>query len=190
MSNVCNIIRASHKAASTNSKGRVLPDTDKFRKAWAKFATGVSVITSIEENGSVHGMAANGIASVSLDPMLVLVCVDHRRNTYRLIHDTGRFAINILNEDQDSVAEYYARPPEGRIGQPDAEIEITDSGAARVNGSLAFMDCTVHDEVTQGDHTIFIGEVKNLGVRDGRPLIFFESKFNKVAHDGAEPKWG
>ena len=167
-----------------------MPDTDKFRKAWAKFATGVSVITSIEEDGSVHGMAANGIASVSLDPMLVLVCVDHRRNTYRLIRDTGRFAINILNENQDSVAEYYARPPERRIGQPDAEIEITGSGAAHINGCLAFMDCTVHDELTQGDHTIFIGEVKNLSVRDGRPLLFFESKFNKVSHDGVEPKWG
>lgn len=167
-----------------------MQETDAFRRAWGKFATGVSVITSIEDGGAVHGMAANGIASVSLDPMLVLVCVDHRRNTYGLIRRSGRFAINILREGQASVAEHYARPPERRTGGPDADIEITATGAARIGGCLAFMDCDVRDELTQGDHTIFIGEVRDLDVSDGRPLIFFESKFNELAHEGTEPNWG
>ena len=170
--------------------GWIVADTDMFRKAWGKFATGVSVITSIEDDGSVHGMAANGIASVSLEPMLVLVCVDRRRNTFGLIKKTGRFAINILREDQDSVAEHYARPPERRIGPPDAEVSITDSGAASIEGCLAFMDCVVRDEVAKGDHSIFIGEVEDLRVNEGRPLIFFESRFNRVAHSGTEPNWG
>ena len=74
-----------------------MPDIDQYRKAWSKFATGVSVILSKDQGGSVHGMAANGITSVSLDPMLVLVCVDHSRNTYKRIKETGRFSINILN---------------------------------------------------------------------------------------------
>ena len=164
-------------------------DTDTFRKAWGKFATGVSVITSIEDDGTVHGMAANGIASVSLDPMLVLVCVDHRRNTYGLIQRSRRFAINILNERQGAVAEHYARPPERRKGVPAGSIEMTETGAGRISDCLAFMDCSVHEEVVQGDHTIFIGEVRDLQISDGRPLIFFESKFNELAHGGAAPNW-
>ena len=167
-----------------------MPDIDLFRRAWGKFATGVSVITSIEEDGSVHGMAANGIASVSLDPMLVLVCVDHRRNTYKLIRDSGRFAINILNEGQTSVAEYYARPPERRVAPPDCEIVVTDGGAARIVGGLTFMACSIYEEFTQGDHTIFIGKVEDLEVGVGRPLIFFDSKFNELAHNGSAPNWG
>ncbi len=165
-------------------------DADAFRRAWGKFATGVSVITSIEEDGTVHGMAANGIASVSLDPMLVLVCVDHRRNTYGLIRRTRRFAINILSEGQARVAEHYARPPERRAGGPDAAVETTSTGAARIGGCLAFMDCDVRDELVQGDHTIFIGEVRELEVSDGRPLLFFESRFNELSHGGTEPNWG
>lgn len=167
-----------------------MPDADQFRKAWGKFATGVSVVTSIEDDGSVHGMAANGIASVSLDPMLVLVCVDHRRNTYKLIHDSGRFAINILNSSQDRIAEYYARPPERREGDTDAVITVTESGAAYIQDCLTFMDCSVFQEITQGDHTIFIGEVHDLRIHDGKPLIFYESKFNELAHDGTQPHWG
>ena len=166
-----------------------MPDADQFRKAWGKFATGVSVVTSIEDDGSVHGMAANGIASVSLDPMLVLVCVDHRRNTYKLIHDSGRFAINILNSSQDRIAEYYARPPERREGDPGAGITVTESGAAYIQDCLTFMDCSVFQEITQGDPTIFIGEVHDLRIHDGKPLIFYESKFNELAHDGTQPHW-
>ena len=165
----------------------MVPDTDLFRKAWGKFATGVSVITSTDEDGKVHGMAANGIASVSLDPMLVLVCVDHRRNSYKRIRDSGRFAINILRDDQASVAEYYARPPKTRVTSPDSAVVVTGSGGAKIEGGLTFMDCTVFQEFTQGDHTIFIGRVENLEVSEGKPLVYFESKFNEVAHDGTAP---
>lgn len=167
-----------------------MPDTDLFRKAWGKFATGVSVITSTDEEGEVHGMAANGIASVSLDPMLVLVCVDHRRNTFKRIRESGRFAINVLRDDQVTVAEHYARPPEKRVGSPDSDVIVTDTGGAKIGSCLTFMDCSVHEEFTQGDHTIFIGKVENLEVGEGKPLIFFESKFNELAHDGTAPNWG
>ena len=85
-------------------------DSQAFRQAWGKFATGVSVVTSKERDGQIHGMAANGIASVSLEPMLDLVCVGHNRNSYEHIKDSGRFAINILAEDQRQIAEHYAMP--------------------------------------------------------------------------------
>ncbi|MBM3944119.1 MAG: flavin reductase family protein [SAR202 cluster bacterium] len=158
-----------------------MPDAQQFRQAWSRFATGVSVITTREPDGGVHGMAANGICSVSLDPMLVLVCVDHRRQTYPLIKSTGRFAINILAGDQQAIAEYWARPPEKREGDVETPFKFTKRGAATIEGCLAYMDCHVYQEVPAGDHTLFIGEVDEIHIGSAEePLLFYQSKFNQL----------
>src|SRR5438552_14543405 len=82
---------------------------DDFRRAMAYFATGVTVIT-VDYQGEVQGMTANAFTSVSLDPMLVLVCVDQRARTHAHLHAKKRFGVNILAEDQRAISEYYARP--------------------------------------------------------------------------------
>ena len=160
-------------------------DSQAFRQAWGKFATGVSVVTSKEGDGHIHGMAANGIASVSLDPMLVLVCVGHNRKSYGHIKGSGRFAINILAEDQRGIAEYYAMPQEQRKGEPDATFTMTKAGAAFIDGSLAKMDCHVVEEYVSGDHSIFIGEVDEIEIAEGRPLLFSEGKFRRIDANGS-----
>ena len=81
---------------------------DDFRQAMGCFATGVTVIT-VDHEGEVHGMTANAFCSVSLDPMLVLVCVDHRARTHAHLHARKRFGINVLRNDQQAISEYYAR---------------------------------------------------------------------------------
>ena len=163
-----------------------MADVETFRQCWSKFATGVSIVTTIEEDGEVHGMAANGINSVCLDPLLVLVCVGHGRTTYPLIKNTQRFAINILREDQQPIAEYYAAPPETRKGQVPVDFNFTKTGSATIDRSLGFMDCHVVDEYVAGDHTIFLGEVDEIQVNGGRPLIFFESRFARLEPDRAQ----
>src|SRR5512140_1115998 len=85
-----------------------LTSTD-FRKAMGCFATGVTIIT-VDLESEVHGMTANAFASVSLDPMLVLVCVDHSTRTHSHLHAKKRFGINVLCADQRAISEYYARP--------------------------------------------------------------------------------
>ena len=147
------------------------------------FATGVSIVTTRQPDGEVHGMAANGICSVSLDPPLVLVCVQHNRNTYPLVRGTGRFAINILREDQQYISRYYASPAEERQGQVDVRFSFTERGSATVEGCLAHMDCHVVDEHESGDHSIFIGEVDEIKVSSGRPLVFFGSAYRRLASD-------
>ena len=164
--------------ASTES---TKPTADSFRRAWSKFATGVSIITTRQGDGEVHGMAANGITSVSLDPLLVLVCVQHKRNTYPLVRETGRFAISFLSEAQLPISEYYAGPPEDRKGQVDVHFNFTERGSATVDGCLAYMDCHVVDEHESGDHSIFIGEVDEIEVSSGKPLVFFGSAYHKLA---------
>lgn len=156
-----------------------MADADTFRKAWGKFATGVSVITSIQPDGHVHGMTAQSISSVSLDPLLAMVCIGHNRNSYPLIKDSRHFAINILAEGQRAVAEYYARPPEERA-EGEIPLSRTENGSAMIEGCLAYMDCHVVGEHAAGDHTIFIGEVQEIRIGSGDPLLYFDSRFGGI----------
>ena len=154
-------------------------DSQMFRQAWGKFATGVSIVTTIQPDGHVHGMAAIGIASVSLDPMLVLVCVGNDRSSHSLIKQTGRFAISILGEEQREVADYYARPPEEKVQRRELEVNFTKRGSAFVRDAVASIDCHTVDEHVAGDHTIFIGEVDEIRTSPGRPLLFFEGGYRR-----------
>ena len=154
-----------------------MADAESYRKAWGTFATGVSVVTTMQPDGHVHGMAANGITSVSLEPLLVLVCVGLNRESYPLIASTRRFAISILGENQLQIAQYYARPPDQRHGDVEVSFSYTERGSAVVDDCLAYMDCHLVSEHTAGDHCLCIGGVDEVQVNSGRPLLFFEGKF-------------
>ena len=166
--------------AQADSRGENMPDAQTFRQAWGRFATGVSIVTTLTPDGEVHGMTANGINSVSLDPLLVLVCAGHTTTSHPMIQQSGRFAISILAEDQRDVAEYYARKTEDKTGDLDFTLSRAASGSAFVDGSLAQMDCKVVAAHVEGDHTIFIGQVEEINVADGRPLLFYQGGFGKI----------
>ena len=149
------------------------------------FATGVTIIT-LDLDGEVHGMTANAFASVSLDPMLVLVCVDHSTRTHAHLHAKKRFGINVLCEDQRAISEYYARRS-GRHEHAEAEagarFDRTAHGTPMLHGALAYLECRLHSAQEAGDHTIFIAEVEDVVVREGEPLIFFRGKYRKVGEE-------
>lgn len=157
----------------------------EFRKAMGRFATGVTIVT-VDLDGEAHGMTANAFASVSLDPMLVLVCVDHTTRTHAHLHAKKRFGINVLCEDQRAISEYYARP-ERTHGHAEEEagarFERTRHGTPMLQGSLAYLECRLHSAQDAGDHTIFIAEVEDVVVREGEPLLFFRGKYRKVGED-------
>ena len=162
-----------------------MSDPHLFRQAWGKFATGVTVITTFQPDGEVHGMTANGICSVSLDPLLALVCAGHNTASYPFIKESKRFAINILKMEQLAIAQYFARPTEKKTGDVEVSFTMSPHGGAIVDGSLAHMDCHAVAETVAGDHTIFIGEVDQIDVGSGDPLIFFEGKFGQLASSDA-----
>jgi flavin reductase (DIM6/NTAB) family NADH-FMN oxidoreductase RutF len=153
-----------------------------FRKAMGCFATGVTIIT-VDLEGQVHGMTANAFASVSLDPMLVLVCVDHSTRTHAHLHAKKRFGINVLGEGQQAISEYYARPDrshEHAETEAGARFDRTRQGTPMLHGSLAYLECRLHSAQEAGDHTIFIAEVEDVIVREGDPLLFFRGKYRNV----------
>jgi flavin reductase (DIM6/NTAB) family NADH-FMN oxidoreductase RutF len=157
------------------------------------FATGVTIITVDlegegrgEVHGEVHGMTANAFASVSLDPPLVLVCVDHSTRTHAHLHAKKRFGINVLREDQRAISEYYARAErdhEHAETEAGARFDRTKHGTPILHGSLAYLECRLHSAQMAGDHTIFIAEVEDVVVREGEPLLFFRGKYRKVGED-------
>lgn len=163
-----------------------LTPTD-FRKAMGAFATGVTIIT-VDLEGTVHGMTANAFTSVSLDPMLVLVCVDHSTRTHAHLHAKKRFGINVLSEEQRAISEYYARPErshENAEAEAGARFDRTRHGTPILHGSLAYLECRLHSAEAAGDHTIFIAEVEDVITHEGNPLLFFGAKYRKVGDDVA-----
>lgn len=149
------------------------------------FATGVTIIT-VDLEGEVHGMTANAFASVSLDPPLVLVCVDHKTRTHAHLHAKKRFGINVLGEDQRAISEYYARVErshESAEAEAGARFERTTHGTPVLQGALAYLECRLHSAEAAGDHTIFIAEVEDVVVCGGDPLLFFRGKYRKVGEE-------
>jgi flavin reductase (DIM6/NTAB) family NADH-FMN oxidoreductase RutF len=153
-----------------------------FRSAMGTFATGVTVIT-VDHDGEVHGMTANAFSSVSLDPMLVLVCVDHRARTHAHLHTRKRFGINVLRSDQQAISEYYARAFEShqRAEEAGARFDRTRHGTPILQGGLAYLECRLHSAQPAGDHTIFIAEVEDVVVREGEPLLFFRGRYREMS---------
>ena len=154
----------------------------EFRKAMGCFATGVTIIT-VDLEGEVHGMTANAFASVSLDPLLVLVCVDHKTRTHAHLHAKKRFGINVLSRDQRAISEYYARPTrthERAEQEAGATFDRTIQGTPMLNDALAYLECRLHSAQEAGDHTIFIAEVENVVLREGEPLLFFRGQYLDV----------
>src|SRR5436853_6768449 len=148
-----------------------------FRKTLGSFATGITVITLDSEN-EVHGMTANAFTSVSLNPMLVLVCLDHRARTHAHLHAKKRFGVNVLAEDQREISEYYARSSESHqhAEQAGARFERTKHGTPVLHGALAYLECRLHTAQAAGDHTIFIAEVEDVVFREGEPLLFYRGE--------------
>jgi len=152
------------------------------------FATGVTIIT-VDLDGEVHGMTANAFTSVSLDPMLVLVCVDHSTRTHSHLHAKKRFGINVLGENQRAISEYYARPErthEHAEVEAGARFDRTRHGTPMLHGSLAYLECRLHSAEEAGDHTIFIADVEDVIVRDGNPLLFFRGKYRGVGEEARD----
>ncbi len=158
-----------------------------FRKALGCFATGVTVIT-VDYEGEVHGMTANAFTSVSLDPQLVLVCVDHRSRTHPQLHARKRFGVNVLASGQRRISEYYASPArehDQAESVANARFDRTQHGTPVLHGALAYLECRLHTAQDAGDHTIFIAEVEDVVVREGEPLLYFRAQYRSLeAHSG------
>lgn len=158
-------------------------DADLFKQAARRFASGVTVVTSSCE-GLAYGLTVSAFSTVSIEPMLVLVCIRTGNPLTDMISQSGRFAVSILREEQRSVSQYFASSGREPVAESDGFPEIgsfvDQSGAPIVAGSLAHFDCRVHASHAAGDHMVFIGEMVGGGAESGLPLIYFDGKYRGV----------
>lgn len=144
-----------------------------FRDALGKFATGVTIVTAVTENGPV-GMTVNSFASVSLDPALILWSLEKKSGRYSVFANAKHFAVHVLDESQADLALEFAR---NARAFDNCAWHSNSRGVPMVEGVLSRFECktvAVHDG---GDHSIIIGQVEQFGFRHGEPLIFASGKF-------------
>ena len=154
-----------------------------FREAIAHFATGVTVITTLYE-GKPAGMTASAVSSVSLDPVLLLVCINNRLPTHTAIEASRRFVVNVLGEGQEDLALRFARPAADKFAgvalDPGKELPV-------LADAIAHFVCEVHERFPGGDHSIFTGLVRECAtLRGKRPLLYFRSGFGALRDPEAE----
>ena len=154
-------------------------DPTQFRHVMGHFATGVTVITT-EHDGERHGMTANSVTSVSLDPVMILACLARGARTGLAIQKAGRFAVNILGEDQEEISRRFACP--GMDHFEGLAVEMGPGGLPLLPGCLAYLTCVVCDLVEAGDHDIVLGQVEHCEVtRNGaNPLVFFQGGYRTL----------
>jgi flavin reductase (DIM6/NTAB) family NADH-FMN oxidoreductase RutF len=153
-----------------------------FRRVMGSFPTGITVLTVEHEPGQVHGMTANSFTSVSLDPLLILVCIDHNARLLSYLKTQRRFGVNILKDSQKALSEHFAKPQLDAIEEERLGIRFrwTGSGIPLLGEGLAHLGCIVVAEHVSGDHTIFVAEVESLESNDGEPLLYLRGKYRSI----------
>jgi flavin reductase (DIM6/NTAB) family NADH-FMN oxidoreductase RutF len=169
------VARLTPKAKAVEQAAR------EFRQVMGRFATGVTVVTTVEKD-VIHGMTANGFLSVSLRPPLVLVSLGRCRMN-EMLPRSGRYGVSMLAHDQQHFAAHFA-------AQKASAVEPTfvwQEGFPLLDGALAHLGCRVVDVHRAGDHVLWIGEVEYIGHRDDEPLLFYTGRFGTMREIADRP---
>lgn len=149
----------------------------EFREIMGSFPTGVTVVTTLDEEGKPIGLTASAVSSVSLSPPQLLICLGSERYTARSVAARGRFVVNFLGGDQQAVAERFARHADDKFaGLP---VRTGEDGLPLIEGALAHAECVVTKAVPAGDHTVFVGLVVRGTAGAGSPLMYFRRHYGE-----------
>jgi flavin reductase (DIM6/NTAB) family NADH-FMN oxidoreductase RutF len=161
-------------------------DPSDFRRALAQFASGVTAVTTRDGSGRPFGLTVTAFSSVSLEPPLVLVCVDRRSETHAGFRDSGTFGVSVLAEDQEEVSRRFAwsGPAKFETG----ELVAGSTGVPLVAGALAHLECRVVAAHPAGDHTIYVGEIVAMSTRTGRPLLYHQGRYRRLGPGEGPPE--
>jgi flavin reductase len=149
-----------------------------FRRLLGHFAAGVTVITTTGKDGKPYGLTATAFSSVSLNPPLVLVCVDKKAESHPHLEVAERYAVNFLTTEQIELSNRFAKSGGDKF--EGIAWTASPSGAPLLTGAMAHVDCKVVQTVDAGDHTIFVGRVDDGGVHGGDPLLYFNGAYRTL----------
>jgi flavin reductase (DIM6/NTAB) family NADH-FMN oxidoreductase RutF len=153
-------------------------DPATFRAVLGRLASGVSVITLAGNDGRDHGITVTALCSLSIDPPLLLACVDRTATVYPHLSAASHFAVNLLSSDQETLSRRFAETREDRFDG--VAFERGASGIALLDHALAHIECSMWAHHDGGDHTVFVGRVTHAAARDGQPLVYYLGRYREL----------
>ncbi len=156
--------------------------SDEFRAALSKFASGVTVVTTIDAKGIFHGLTVSAFCSLSLNPPLVLVCIEKTTTSHEAFGESGFFVVNVLSEEQINHSNRFASPILDKF--EGIEYRKGIEGIPVLENALANLECKLINSHENGDHTIFVGQVEKTTINEnGKPLLYFHGNYAKVRNE-------
>lgn len=153
-------------------------DPAKFRSVLGRFAAGVTVVTARDAAGTDHGMTVSAFASLSLEPPLVVICIEHRAVMHGVLSEASHFAVNILAAGQESLARHFAEVMDDRFDGIGYTRGVT--GVALLNDVLGHIECELVARHPGGDHTLVVGEVVDATAYPERPLLYYRGGYAQL----------
>jgi len=150
-------------------------DARELRNCFGKFATGITVITSVAKHGARIGLTVNSFSSLSIDPPMILWSLDNRSLNLEELKEASHFAVNVLASDQVEISNNFASPAEDKF----KGIETLEGqfGMPLLKDTVAFLECINVHQYPGGDHTIFVGEVRDFAISNKKPLLYANGQY-------------
>ena len=148
---------------------------DEFRAALGRFASGVTVVTTKDSGGRLHGITVSAFCSVSLDPPLILVCIEKTTGSHYALEQSTSFVVNVLRREQQYISDRFASYIPDKFAGIEFRAGIDDLPV--LEGVLANLECRLVNTHASGDHTIFVGQVEKATINDGKPLIYWHGAY-------------
>ena len=153
-------------------------ESKEYRAALGRFASGVTVVTTRDAAGTAHGLTVSAFSSLSLDPPLVLVCIDKRAASHSAFTESRAYVVNLLADTQEHLSKQFSSKAPDRFAGVGHTPGI--GGVPVLDGALASIECTLAAAHDAGDHTIYVGAVEKVTVRDAAPLLYFSGRYARI----------
>jgi 4-nitrophenol 2-monooxygenase / 4-nitrocatechol 4-monooxygenase, reductase component len=151
---------------------------DEFRAALGRFASGVTIVTTRDKSGRLHGITVSAFCSVSLEPPLVLVCIDKNTGSHHALTETNAFVVNVLRDEQQYISDRFASFLPDKFEIIKYRLGIDDLPV--LEDVLANLECRLVYSHAGGDHTVFVGEIEKATFGEGKPLVHWQGNYRKI----------
>ncbi len=151
---------------------------EEFRSALGRFASGVSVVTTKDNSGKLFGITVSAFCSVSLEPPLILVCIEKRTGSHHAFEQSKVFVVNILHEGQQQTSNHFASHLEDKFSGVEYSSGIENLPV--LTDALVNLECSLHNTYEGGDHTIYVGKIERATIKDTNPLIYWHGNYQEI----------
>ncbi|MEK7724847.1 MAG: flavin reductase family protein [Acidobacteriota bacterium] len=160
-----------------NLQGQMITK-EQFRAALGSFASGVTIVTTKDTNGHLHGLTVSAFCSVSMNPPLILICILKVTGSHHAFEQSKMFVVNILEESQQQLSNHFASHLDNKFTGQD--YQLSENGLPVLADCLVNLECSLKNSYDGGDHTIFVGEIEKVILNEGNPLVYWKGGYRDL----------